>query len=224
MEPAAEARPEVRGDTVTTIDVGPHGLDAFLKAVQRLPGRLRYRDGRVTLVSPSYPHERGNDHLDDIVEMICDELDIDYSAAASTLYQRDDLDRGIEPDQSYYIAHQGAIHEVEKGVDLRLYPPPDLVIEVVWSHSARVALEILQAMGVPEVWLYNVSARALQFLHLDDAGTYQPQTRSRAFPFLTTEDVLEQLRSGPANEPHNRWKRRLRAWVRDVLGPRRTGT
>ena len=211
------------GMRAMTLELGPDGLDAFLDAVKRYPGRLVYREGRLTLVSPSYSHEHEHGRLADIVEAICDEFDIDYTRASSTLYRRRDLDHGIEPDQSYYIEHAGAIDDVRGNVDTSRYPPPDLVIEAVWSHPANDALEILRAMGTPEVWHYVIPKHSLRFLHLVADGRYEARESSRSFPFLFVNDVLDRLRSAPEHEPHNRWKRRLRDWVRDELGPRRAG-
>ena len=215
----------ITGDDMTavTLELGPNGLDAFLDAVKRYPGRLIYREGRLTLVSPSFSHGHGQKRLADIVEAICDEFDIDYTVASSTLYRRRDLDHGIEPDQSYYIEHSGAIDEVRSDVDTSRYPPPDLVIEAVWSHPANDALEILRAMGTPEVWHYVIPKQSLRFLHLVADGRYEALESSRSFPFLSVADLLERLQSAPEHEPHNRWKRRLRDWVREELGPRRAG-
>ena len=175
-------------------------------------------------MSPSLPHEEGHGALDLVVRTICEELEIDVTAASSTLYRLPDRDLGIEPDQSYYFGeHCGALVGVTEAVNVRQYPPPDLVIEAVWSHSARTALEILREMGVPEVWHYEIPKARLRFLHLTAEGFYEPGTVSRIFPFLTPDDVLGQLRSHQPGEPLNRWTRRLRTWVRDVLGPRRAG-
>lgn len=208
-------------ETVMTFDVGPGGLLKFLDVVPKPPGRIRYQDGRVTVVSPSQPHEMGLEALDDVVKMVCDELEIAYSPHRSTLFRRDDLDRGVMPDASYYIEHHGAIDGVKETVDLRRYPSPDLALEVVWTHGAAGALEILSAMGVPEVWVYEISKARLRFLQLDAGGTYVARDRSRAFPFLQADDVLGQIRTIVPGEPRFLWKRRLRAWVQETLGPRR---
>ena len=153
---------------------------------------------------------------------ICEELEIESSPAGSVLFRRDDLERGVMPDRAYYFEHIGALNEVTETVDLRRYPPPDLVLEVVWSHGPKEALEILSELKVPEVWVYEIPEERLQFLQLDGHGSYVPQPRSRSFPFLEPEDVLGQLRSAVQGEPYFRWKRRLRDWVRGTLAPRRT--
>jgi Uma2 family endonuclease len=223
MSTATKAPTVVQGDVVMSLIVGQGNLLKFLDVVPEPPGRIRYRDGSVTIVSPSTPHERELEFLDDVVEMICDELEIAYSPTRSTLFRRDDLDRGVMPDASYYIEHHGALVGVTETVDLRSDPPPDLVLEVVWTHPATEAIETLGMMGVPEVWVFDIPKRRLQFLILGPNGSYQPEPRSRSFPFLGPEDVLGQLGTIEPGEPHYRWKRRLREWVVGTIGPRRAG-
>src|SRR4051812_48732706 len=208
-------------DMVMTLHVGPGGLDRYLELVEDRAGPLiKYRQGSLTLVSPSPSHERGADRLDGMVKAICAELDVDYKAMASTLFRRLDLDSGIEADKAYYIAHQAAVRVVEGDIDLTICPPPDLMIEVVVSHGPTKSLAICRELGVPEVWIYWARKGTLEFLHLDAEGRYSPQPVSRAFPSLTPGDVLPWIESS-GEEPDNRWTRRLRTWVREVLTPRR---
>jgi Uma2 family endonuclease len=207
-------------DMVTTLDVGPGGLDRYLELVGDRPGPLvKYRQGSLTLVSPSHTHESGAERLDGLVKAICAELDIDYHATAATLFRRPDFDSGIEADKTYYIANEQAVRGLIGDIDLAVCPPPDLAVEVVVTHSPGKSLAVCQELGVPEVWVYRVKKGLLEFLHLDAQGTYVSAAMSRAFPFLTPDDVLPRV--GPSGDgPDNRWERRLRAWVRDDLARR----
>ena len=45
-------------DLVMTFEVGSGGLVKFIDLIPEPPGRVRYRDGSLTVVSPSPPHER----------------------------------------------------------------------------------------------------------------------------------------------------------------------
>jgi Uma2 family endonuclease len=207
-------------DMVVTIEIGPNGLDRYLDLVgDRTGPRIKYLQGSLTLVSPTGKHERGGDLLDELVKMIGEELDIAYLATASTLYRRRDLDYGIESDKSYYLEHAALVREVVEEIDLNIYPPPDLMIEVVVTHGPKKALAICQALGVPEVWVSWPKKGTLEFLGLDAQGRYVPLEASRAFPFLKPADVLPWLASA-GNEPDNRWRQRLREWVRVELAPR----
>lgn len=212
---------DTNADMVVTIEIGPDGLDRYLDLVgDRRGPRIKYLKGSLTLVSPAGKHERSGDRLDGVVKAIGTELDIAYLATASTLYCRRDLDHGIESDKSYYIENAALVREVIEEIDLNIYPPPDLMIEVVVTNGPKKALAICQALGVPEVWVSWPKKEALEFLGLDAENRYVPLEASRAFPFLKSADVLPWLTSA-GNEPDNRWERRLREWVRVELAPRR---
>ncbi len=211
-------------DMVTRLGhVGWRGLEAYLKMMgDRRGPRVLYREGYLTLVTPSRLHERRSKGLDQVVHALCIELDIPFQPTGSTLYKRQDLDHGIEADETYYIEHEPVIREVEDEIDLTLYPPPDLVIEVVVTNPAANSLAICRRLGIPEVWVHDAPKSTLAFLHLDATGHYVEAPASRAFPFLIAAEVLPWVQS-PAGESYNRWERRLHAWVRDVLGPRLAG-
>lgn len=217
---AEEPPPLADVDMVTTLEVGPWGLDRYLTLVgDRRNPRIKYRHGSLTLVSPSPKHERRSERLDDLVKAVCDGLRIPFQPTASTLFRVPGMDHGIEADQSYYIEHEPSVREAEEEIDLAVCPPPDLVVEVVVSHSPDRSLTVCREMGVPEVWVYRVRKGSLAFLHLGPDGRYTAAEAGRAFPFLTPHDVLPWLES-PIQEGHLPWRDRLRAWVRDELAPR----
>ena len=139
---------------------------------------------------------------------------------ASTLFRRPGLDHGIEADKTYYLAHEPDVRGLSGDIDLTVSPPPDLAIEVVVTHDPAKSLAVCAELGIPEVWVYRVRRQALEFLHLDESGRYAPSAASRAVPFLTPADVLPWVES-PADEPDRLWRGRLRAWVSEVLAPRR---
>jgi Uma2 family endonuclease len=213
-----QALPDI--DRVTMLNIGPNGLDRYLELVgDRCNPLIKYRDGRLTLVSPSQRHERGADRLDDLIKMVCDELGIDSRATASTLYRRPGMDHGLEADKTYYVAHEPDVRGVAGDIDLTIHPPPDLAIEVVVSHSPVKSLEVCRELGVAEVWVYWTAAGELEFWHLDPSGQYVSATASRAFPFLSPADVLPWVEA-ISEEPDRLWRGRLRKWVCAELAPR----
>jgi len=215
------ARTAAAVDMVTTLEIGPWGLDRFLALVgDRRSPRIKYRDGSLTLVSPSRKHERGSDRIDDLIKAACTGLNIPVLPFASTLFRAPGKDHGIEADKSYYVENEAALRGLDADeVDLSVYPPPDLVVEVVVSHGADRSLSICGEMGVPEVWVYRERRRSLEFLHLGPDGRYASAPASRAFPFLAPADVLPWVET-PAGEGYLAWEGRLRAWVRDELAVR----
>lgn len=207
-------------DMVTTLEIGPGGLDRYLSLVgDRRNPLIKYRDGSLTLVSPSKRHERGADRFDGLIKGVCAVLDIGYQATASTLYRRPGMDHGIEADKTYFLAHEPDVRGIDDNIDLTVFPPPDLAVEVAVTHDPRKSVAICRELSVPEVWVYRPRRRTLEFLHLDPQGQYVPATSSLAFPFLSPADVLPWVES-TADESDNAWESRLRTWVRDVLAPR----
>jgi len=208
-------------DMVITLDVGAGGLDRYLALVgDRRGPRIRCRNGSLTLVSPSHLHERGTRRLDMFVQVLCDELEIDYRALGSTLIRAPGgSGDGLEPDAAYFIAQEAASRDAGAELDLSRSPPPDLAIEVVVSHGPTKALALCRKLGIPEVWVYRARGHRLEFLHLEPNG-YLARGTSRAFPFLKPEDLQPWL-STPETEPDNRWKRRLKTWIANELAPRR---
>jgi Uma2 family endonuclease len=181
--------------------------------------RLIYSQGSLTLVSPSQAHEEGIDRIDTLIKEVCVGLRIPYHAIRQTLLRRQDLDRGIEGDGTYYIANEGAIRNCR--IDLNASPPPDLAVETEISHPAAHALLVWQHLGVPEVWVYNGIERTFSIRILDDRGRDVESPVSRAFPFLKAEEILAWIVE-KKDESQTDWQIRLRDWVRDELSTRVT--
>lgn len=65
--------------------------------------RLAYDSGTVEIMSPLMPHENSNRLIEVFVGVLCEELGLEIKRAGSLTMTRDDLERGAEPDSSYYI-------------------------------------------------------------------------------------------------------------------------
>lgn len=72
-------------------------------------------------------------------------------------------------------------------IDLQKDPPPDLAIEMDYTHHAVDRESIYAALGVPEIWVCD--GRRLSILLRQPSGTYTVGPRSNAFPFLTAADL-----------------------------------
>lgn len=71
----------------------------------------------------------------------------------STTRDREDLDRGAEPDNGYYIQSQPLV--AGRAIDLEVAPPPDLVLEVDINHTDIDKNALYAAIGVPEFWRFK---------------------------------------------------------------------
>lgn len=198
--------------------VGWEGYRAILEVVgDRGVPRVIYLDGDVILMSPTYRHERVAERIGHLVMVITEELEIDCVMSAHTTFRRRKKRGGVEADKSFYMANADRVRG-KKRIDLRIDPPPDLVVEAVYSHAADDAIEVYRRLGVPEVWVGD--KQALRILALQSNGSYRAVVASIAFPFLTAIEIFEQLELH-LDDADNRWLRRVRRWVREVLIPRR---
>ena len=59
----------------------------------------------------------------------------------ATTLKREDLDKGLEADESFYLASLSLITDVEH-LDMNVDPPPDLAIEIEITRSALNRLGI----------------------------------------------------------------------------------
>ena len=98
-------------------------------------GRMTFDQGVLEIMSPGRVHENVGRLLGRMVEAFTEELEIEVVSVASTTFKREDMKRGFEADEAYYIRNAAAV--AGKGeLDLTIDPPPDLVIEVDMSRSS----------------------------------------------------------------------------------------
>src|SRR4051794_17149234 len=84
-------------------EIGWQGYEAILKIVGDRPIRLTYDRGNLELMSPSREHEQFKSLVGRLVEALSEELDIPSLSLGSTTWRREDLDRGLEPDECFYL-------------------------------------------------------------------------------------------------------------------------
>lgn len=178
--------------------------------------RVTFDRGDLELMSPSLRHESWGNMLGAFVEILAEELDIPLICARSTTFRRKDLNRGLEPDNCYYIEH---VQDVlgKDDLDLSVDPPPDLAIEIEVSRSAVGRMPIYAALGIPQVWRYGDDR--LQVYCLDAGGDYVIAERSPTFPALSLEKVAEFLCQSLQTDDIS-LQRAFRTWVRTEVLPR----
>ncbi len=158
---------------------------------------LNYDRGELEIMSPSHSHELDKSLLGRMVEAFSLHHEIDIRTSASTTFKRQDLNRGFEADESYYVSNELAIRE-KREVDLLVDPPPDLVIEIERSKSALDKLALFAAMGVPEVWRYNGKSLWLGRLSAGKYSTISDSLELPRFPVIKAVEILQAV--GSASE------------------------
>ncbi len=198
---------------------GYEGVLAFRG--NRARPRLLYLDGDLLLMSPGHMHERDKDRFHMFLVEAARALRMPFVAAGSTTYRDQPKQAGIEPDLSFYFASAARVRN-KREIDLTVDPPPDLAIEVVYSHSAAEAIEVSRRLGIPELWVCD--ERGLTFRVLDPAGNYVASASSRAFPHLTAEEIVTWVRRpGREGDTDLEWLDDLASWLRETLLPRIAG-
>jgi Uma2 family endonuclease len=175
--------------------------------------RLTFDRGNLEFMTLSPEHERYKNLLRCLIQALAEELNLPIGGLGSTTDRREDLDRGLEPDECWYIRHLPAVRG-KKRLDLTVDPPPDLVVEIDITSSSLNRMEIYASLGVPEAWRFD--GTTLQVYRLGADGHYQVSERSVNFPSVPVTELLNFVRQGEA-EDDTSMLRAFRAWVREQL-------
>ena len=215
----APKKSEIAGDQAVFMrQIGWAGYSSILEIMgDRGIPKLIYLDGDLWLMSPSQPHEYMKSRLGAFIMEVVVGLDIPCIPTSATTFRREKDQAGVEADESYYLANVALIRD-KKQVDLRVDPPPDLAIEVVYSHPASQALEVHRRLGVPEVWVCDEDELVIWVLKSD--GSYARSSASMAFPFLTPAEVHDWIQR-PQDDSETRWIKDVRRWAAETLPARR---
>jgi len=173
--------------------------------------RVTFDEGTIEMMAPLPLHEKWKTRLGRLIEAMSEELDIDIEPLGSATFRREDLSKGLEPDECYYIMHADAVRGKDE-LDLTVDPPPDLAVEVDITQRSIRREPIYAALGVPELWRFD--GLHLNLLLLRD-GTYYPSATSTVFPFLRMsefESFLLRLES----ERQTSVIREFRTWLRTL--------
>jgi Uma2 family endonuclease len=176
----------------------------------RAGARFTYDCGYLEITPLSLRHERIKKRIAMMIEAAARKIEVPLVGAGSTTLKIAMKRRGVEPDECYYLAHAGALRDVEE-LDLSIDPPPDLAVEVDISTSSLDQLAIYADMGVPEVWIYD--EEVIHVWSLQPDGHYREQPRSVSFPFLRMDEFQEFLRRQPGIEEAEGW-RSYEEWLR----------
>jgi Uma2 family endonuclease len=207
--------PPAAGRRIVLHDIDWRTYSRLLRLFAERPSiRMAYDRGDLELMSPLFDHESIADLLGRFVVVLTEELGLPVKAGRSTTLRRRRQRRGVEPDNSWWIANEPRVRGRTR-IDLRTDPPPDLAVEVDLTSSSLDRMGIYAALGVPEVWRWDEPA--LTFHVLGPNRRYAEASRSLAFPLLAPTDLLPflALRTTPVDE--NAIVRQFRAWVRSRL-------
>jgi Uma2 family endonuclease len=192
-----------------------HGIDwaAYVAIADAAAGqhvRFTYDRGDLEIMTLSPEREFFKVCLFRIIEILTEEFDRPNAALGSTTFRREDMEKGLEPDECFYLDNWQHVAGKTR-IDLSIDPPPDLAVEVDVTHSSTERSSIYAAIGVPEVWRFD--GETLRFFRLTRKRTYRSIAWSGHFPRISSAELTGFLHRA-VGQDSNVWKRSLRAWVR----------
>jgi Uma2 family endonuclease len=196
---------------VTLRNITWQGYQAILHALPEVrAARLTYDCGMLEITVPSETHEFSGRLIELFIRILVVEMGLKLKTMGSTTLDREDLNRGAEPDNAYYIQNQPRV--AGRKVDLTQDPPPDLIVEVDITNTDIDKNLLYASMGVPEFWRFDGQVWLI-FQH--QHATYQEVTHSPTFPWIEKEDLYRFLKQAQVDEVDAEVT--FRQWVRQRL-------
>jgi Uma2 family endonuclease len=190
-----------------------HGLNwqRYQQILQALgehrSARLTYDEGTLEISMPLEDHEYANALIGLFIRILVVEMGLKIKTMGSTTLEREDLDKGAEPDNAYYVKKQPLV--AGRNIDLSQDPPPDIVVEVDITHSDIDKFRLYAKMGVPEFWRFN--GQVLQIYQFQE-GQYAEVEVGPTFPTVPKTRLYEFLEQARKDEVEAELA--LREWVR----------
>jgi Uma2 family endonuclease len=75
--------------------------------------RFAYDKGIVEIMTPLMLHENSNRLIEGYILVLCEEFGLEVKSTGSLTLTRDDLEKGGEPDSSYYIQNESLVRDKE---------------------------------------------------------------------------------------------------------------
>ena len=192
-------------------DVSWDFYEQLLEEIGDRPLRVTFDQGDLEMMAPLPLHEKWKKNIGRLIDALCEELDMETEALGSTTFKREDLARGLEPDDCYYLQRAKQI-EGKDVLDLSVDPAPDLAIEIDITRRSIARQPIYAALGVPELWVFD--GLKLKVLALRNRS-YQETDSSLMFPFLP----MDQFEAYLLQMRYERWvtvTKQFRKWVRTL--------
>ncbi|AGY57453.1 Uma2 family endonuclease [Gloeobacter kilaueensis] len=192
----------------------PASWEGFLAIVNRPEleqARCYYDAGwmRVETVPIGFAHGRDNAVLASVVSLYATLKDLPFLSMTNGSFRKAG-EQECQPDLAFYIgAELPDIPRSNSPVDLNLYTPPALVIEVAsttLSDDLGQKRLLYERLGVREYWVVNVEAAAIVAFAVADGGSRQIQV-SAVLSGLFLSVVEEALRRSQSEDDGavNRW-------------------
>jgi Uma2 family endonuclease len=168
--------------------------------------RLTYLSGELELMSPSLDHEGFKTRLARIFEAWAEEVDVQLEGAGSWTIRKRSVKRGVEPDECYFVG------------PLLRENPPDIAIEVVWTHGGIDKLEVYRKLGVREVWIWQDGELAFHALR---GESYERCPRSEVLPAFDPRLAARCMAADSQTAAVKKLREAMQAMTRKKRGPKK---
>lgn len=185
-------------------------LDIF---AERSTPRLAYYKGILALMTPLPEHETYSWTLGRLVVILSEELGLEIRGLKSTTWRLQPKQAGLEADECFYIQNEAKIRGKLK-LDLRIDPPPDLVIEIDLSRSSIDKMAIYAELSIPEVWRWRNGKLSVHLLN--EAQEYIESETSLAFESFPVKKLVKFMKID-SQQGENSRMREFRSWVRSQM-------
>jgi Uma2 family endonuclease len=150
--------------------------------------RLTYDGEVLEIMSPSPIHEIISRVVAEIVSSIKLEWKINITDLGSTRFKPIG---GVEfeADGAWYIDMKTKVRD-RMNIDLTVDAPPDILLETDITTKSSDKFNIFGNMGVPEVWLYDLSGFSARTL---ENGKYTPISVSRVIAGLPIPELAKRI-------------------------------
>ena len=189
--------------------------DALLDECEDRRLRHTFDRGRLEFMTRSSEHEVCKSLLGAFVVVMADEFDLPLFMGGELTLRREDLERGLEPDDCFWIANEARVRG-KASLDLAVDPPPDLFLEIEVSRTILDRIGIAAALRVPEIWRYDGNTIHVGLLGAD--AEYRWHSHSPTFPDIPLDQLARFLKMAQTTD-HLSVLRAFRQWVREQKKP-----
>jgi Uma2 family endonuclease len=194
-------------------DVNWNEFESILNELgEHRSSRIAYDSQILEIMTPLPEHEVNKVLVSNLVEVLLEELEIEFWSLGSTTFKSQLIGKGIEPDNCFYIENEAKVRGKDR-LNLAFDPPPDLVLEI--EITSRTHPNIYQSLGVPELWRFDQGQLQINIL---ENGEYIELEESPHFPGFPLKKVIPDYLKQFKVEGRNKTLKEFRAWVRKKIG------
>lgn len=200
------------GQRVLLHDVSWEAFESILEELgDHRSSRLAYYNRVLEIAMPLPEHEYDKEIVGDLLKALLEELDIEFLTLGSTTFKNPALNKGLEPDQCFYIQNEAQVRG-KKRLDLTVDPPPDLAIEI--DITSRTYPDIYKALKVAELWRFD---RGILQINVLKNGEYTLASEGPNFPGLPLSEAIPQYLAQSKIVGRNVVIRAFRKWIQGFL-------